>query len=131
MLTPLIAGEPSTVDVLEQTTPQYTAILRDNTGAAIPAASLVTLTLFLYVIKADGTIGYIRGSAGTPQNVLNANNVTVDANGLVTWALQVADTTLVDVLLFERHLALFTWTTAAQTGRHELVLTVKHLVQVS
>lgn len=131
MLTPLIPGEPSTADVLEKTTPRFTAILRDNTGTPIPAASLATLTLLLYVIKADGTYSYIRGSAGTGQNVLNTNNVTVDSNGNLAWAIQVADTTLVESVPFEAHIALWTWTTSTQTGRHELRLNVKNLVQVS
>lgn len=131
MLNPLVAGEPTTADVLEKTTPRYTAILRDAQGVAIPAASLVTLTLLFYVIKADGTYSYIRGSAGTGQNVLNANNVTVDSNGALVWSLQVADTTLVEDLIAERHLALWTWTTATITGRHECVFTVKNLLQVS
>lgn len=129
MLNPLVAGEPSTVDVLEKTTPRYTAVLRDDTGAAIPAASLVTLTLSLYVVKTDGTIGIV--NSRNAQNVLNANNVTVDANGNLVWSVQVADTTLVETLPFERHIALWTWTTATITGRHEVVLTVKNLLQVS
>ena len=129
MLNPLVAGEPSTVDVLEKTTPAYTATVRDDAGNALPAASLTTLTLFLYVIKADGTTQYIRGAAGAPQDILNANNVTVDANGLVTWSLQITDTTLVETLDFERHLAVFTWTwsAGAKTGRHQVVFVVKNL----
>lgn len=129
MLNPLVAGEPSLVDVLEKTTPRYTAVIQDDQGNPLPAASLTTLTLFLYVIKADGTTSYIRGAAGTPQDILNANNVTVDGNGNLVWSLQVADTTLVETLDFERHLALFTWTWAAgtRTGRHQLILVVKNL----
>ena len=112
MLSALIPNEPTTVDVLEKTTPKYTAVVRDNAGAAIPAASLTTLTLLLYVIKADGTYSYLRGSAGTGQNVLNTNNVTADANGNITWSIKVADTTLVEDVPFERHIALWGWTTA-------------------
>lgn len=132
MLNPLVAGEPSIVDVLEKTTPRYTATVKDDTGAALPAASLLTLTLLLYVEKADGTRAYIRGSALTGQNVLNANNVTVDINGLVTWSLQVADTTLNDSAIpFERHIALWQWTWAtSRAGKHELVLVVKNLTEV-
>lgn len=131
MLNPLIAGEPTTVDVLEQTTPKYTATITDDAGVALPAANLTTLTLSLYVIKSDGTIAYV--NTRTSQNVLNTNNVTVDTNGLLTWSVQVADTTLVEALSYERHIALFTWTwsSGAKTGRHELVLTVKHLQTVS
>lgn len=130
MLNPLVANEPSTVDVLEQTTPVYTATITDETGMPLPASSLSTLTLSLYVIRADGTITYINSRQS--QNVLNANNVTVDSNGLVTWAIQVADTTLIDALPFERHLALWSWTWPTnRAGKHELVLTVKHLGTVS
>mgnify|MGYP001563044346 CR=1 FL=1 len=59
MLTPIQAGEPSTVDCLEGETPRYTATLTDDLGVALPAASLTTLTLTLYVIKTDGTVGYV------------------------------------------------------------------------
>lgn len=130
MLTALIAGEPTTADVLDQTTPRYTARVEDNQGVAIPAASLLTLTLLLYVIKADGTYAYIRGSAGAGQNVLNTNNVTVDTDGRLVWAIQVADTTLVEDIPVERHIALWTWTWATGTGRHELHLAVRNLLQV-
>lgn len=131
MLNPLVAGEPSSVDVLEKTTPRYTAVLTSNQGTPIPAASLVTLTLLLYVTKADGTYTYLRGSAGTGQNVLNTNNVTVDSNGNLVWSIQAADTTLVEAVPFEKHLALWAWTTTTITGRHELELNVKNLIQVS
>jgi hypothetical protein len=131
VLNPLVAGEPTYADVLEKTTPRYTAVIKDNQGNAIPAASLVTLTLLLYVIKADGTTSYIRGAVGAPQNVLNANNVTVDSNGNLVWSIQVADTTLVEAVPFERHVALWTWTTATITGRHELILVVKNLTELS
>jgi hypothetical protein len=133
---PLIRSEPSTVDVLEKETPLYTATLTDDSGAILPAATLQTLTLLLYIEKADGTHSYIRGSAGVGQNVLNTNNVTIDSTGLLTWKIQVADTTLNDQTVpFERHVGLWTWTWtdaggSARRGSHELVLTVKNLSEV-
>lgn len=131
MLTPLQAGEPSQVDVLEEETPRYTATLKDDTGTALPAASLSTLTLLLYVIKADGTKSYIRGSAGSGQNVLNANNVTVSAQGAVVWSMQVADTTLAEDVPYEKHIALWEWTwPTSRAGRHELWVNVKALNEV-
>lgn len=131
MLNPLIAGEPTTVDVLEQTTPRYTAVITDQLGNPLPAASLTTLTLTLYVIKSDGTIAYV--NSRNNQNVLNANNVTVDSNGNLVWSLVVADTTLVEVLPVERHIALWTWTwsTGAGRGHHEVWFAVTHLGTVS
>jgi hypothetical protein len=131
MLSPLIAGEPTTADVLELTTPRYTAVIQDDEGQPLPAASLTSLTLTLYVIRTDGTIGII--NSRNAQNVLNASNVTVSAAGLLVWSIQTADTALQETLAFERHIALWTWTwlAGAKTGRHELVLTVKNLQQVS
>ena len=129
MLTPLQPGEPSTVDVLEGETPRYTATLKDDQGVPLPAASLTTLTLTLYVIKADGSVSYV--NSRNAQNVLNANNVTIDANGAIVWAMQVADTTLVEDLPFERHIALWEWTwPTSRAGKHELWVTVKALGEV-
>lgn len=131
MLTPLQPNEPSTVDVLEGETPRYTATLVDDTGAILPAATLTTMTLTLYVIRADGTTTYIRGSGLGGQNVLNANNVTITAQGLITWQLQVADTSLVDQIPFEVHRALWEWTWPTnRAGKHEVFFTVKALNEV-
>lgn len=129
MLTPLQPGEPSTVDVLEGETPRYTATVKDDTGAVLPAASLTTITLTLYVIKTDGTVGYV--NSRNAQNVLNANNVTISAAGILVWQMQVADTTLVEALPFERHIALWEWTwPTSRAGKHELFITVKALGEV-
>jgi hypothetical protein len=50
----------------------------------------------------------------------------------VTWSIQVLDTTLVEATLpFERHIALWQWTTATAAGKHESILVVKNLSQVS
>lgn len=122
-ITPLEFG------ILEQASGRYTAIITSNDGATpVPAASLLTLTLTLYVIKADGSIAYINGR--NAQNVLNANNVTVDASGNLIWSIQVADTTLVEDLPFERHIALWEWTAAGVAGKHEVVIVVQALDEV-
>lgn len=127
----LVPGEPTVVDVLEQTTPRYTAILTDDEGNSLPATSLTALTLSLYVIKADGTIAYV--NSRNAQNVLNTNDVSVGADGTLIWQMVAADLTLIESLPFERHIALFTWTWSAGTkkGRHEIVFTVKNLQEVS
>ena len=118
---------PLVFEAKEKTTGHYTGVLTDDDATVLPAASLVTLTLSLYAILTDGSLSYIRNA----QNVLNANNVTVDSNGNINWHWQVADTTLIEDLPFERHIALFTWTTSGSTGRHEFVLNVQNLVAVS
>lgn len=119
--------DPRTFDILEAVTGQYTATIVGNDGVTpLPLATLTTLVLSLYVVKADGTIAYVNGRNG--QNVLNANNVAVDANGFLTWTIQTADTTLVEALPFERHIAVFKWTWPAGTGKHEVVLVVQDLL---
>lgn len=129
MLTTL---DPQGFLIPEKSTGTYTAtVVANDQVTPLPAATLLTLTLFLYVIKADGTSTYLRGIAGTPQNVLNANNVVVDTAGLITWTIQPADTTLVEALDFERHIALWQWTWAGGAGKHEVVLVVKNLREIS
>jgi hypothetical protein len=120
--------DPTTFAIDEKETGRYTATIVGNDGVTpLPGATLSTLTLTLYVIKQDGTDQVIRNH----QNVLNANNVTVDAAGLLAWIIQVADTTLVEAVPFERHIALFEWTWPSGAGKHEVVLLVRNLRQVT
>lgn len=121
---------PREFDLLEQATGVYTATITGNDGVTpIPLASLLTLALTLYVLKSDGTQAIV--NSRDAQNVLNLNNVTVHAtSGLLTWSIQAADTTLIEAIPFERHIALFEWTTASVAGKHELILVVKNLNQV-
>jgi hypothetical protein len=119
--------DPLTFPIDEKETGQYTATIVGNDGVTpLPAASLLTLVLTLYVIKSDGTDSLIR----TVQNVLNLNNVTVSPAGLVTWLIQITDTTLVEDIPYERHIALWEWTWAAGAGKHEVVLLVRNLRRV-
>lgn len=121
--------DPQTFPIDEKETGLYTATVVGNDGVTpLPAASLLTLILTLYAIKQDGTDGIV--NARNAQNVLNANNVTVNAGGLVTWSIQVGDTTLVESIPYERHIALFEWTWAAGAGKHEVVLLVRNLRRV-
>ncbi len=121
---------PLTFDIAEKSTGSYTATLVGNDGVTpLPGATLSTLVLTLYAIKADGTDGVV--NSRNAQNVLNANNVTVSTGGLLTWAIQVGDTTLVEDLPFERHIALFEWTWPNGAGKHEAVLVVRNLHRVT
>jgi len=121
-------AEPLNFAINEKSTGLYTGTLVGNDGVTpLPGPTLSTLLLSLYVIKQDGTDHMIR----TAQNVLNANNVTVSAGGLVSWSIQVADTTLVEDIPFERHIALFEWTWPSGAGKHEIVLAVRNLRRVS
>ena len=108
----------------ERTTGQFTATLRDEANAVVPASLLTALTLSLF-LDDDPTIFINSRNA---QNVLNANGVTVDEDGLLTWTIAVLDNVLVNTALpFERHRAQFTWTFNSKIGRGEVVLVVRNL----
>lgn len=113
----------------EQTTGSFTAQITGNDGVTpLPLASISTLVLTLYAIKGDGTDQIINGR--NAQNILNTNNVVVTVGGALTWTIQIADTTLVEDLPFERHIALFEWTGAFGAGKQEIVLPIRNLRQV-
>jgi len=115
-------------DILEKTTRKVTCVVVDENDAAIPAASLSTLTLTLYSLHTLAVV-----NSRNAQNALNANNVTVDANGVLTWEIQSADNQILDATRdVEIHRALFEWTWAggAKAGKHEVDLHVKNLHKV-
>jgi hypothetical protein len=117
-------------DVLEQTTPEFTATLVGEDGVTpIPGSTLTTLTLTLYCEDADLTIVNSR----TAQNVLQANGVTVDEAGLLTWILSADDLAILhDSVPFERHIALFQWTWPTnKAGKFECVFAIRNLAKVS
>lgn len=110
----------------ERTTGTFTTTLRDNAGVAIPAASLATLTLTLY---RESDLSIINTRDG--QNVLNANNVTVDSAGLLTWSIQALDRVIGDdTLIQERHRALFEWTATGVAGKWEHQFIIDNLALV-
>lgn len=138
----LTVQAPLVVDLLEETSDVYWATIYDDEGTVLPGNVLNTLTLTLYVVKADGTIEYV--NSRNAQDVLNTNNVEAfaalqtRADGFtynLKWQIQQADTTLVEALPFERHLALFEWSWPKPAGgqgagKHEVVLNVKNLQEV-
>lgn len=99
-----------------------TAIVYDAGGTAKPRITALTLTL------KDASTGNTVNSRAD-QNVLNVNNVTVDAAGALTWLIQAGDTTHVaSDQPVEEHLAKFTFTyvdtdSSTKTGKfsHSLV----------
>ena len=118
-------AEPQTFDIDEQATGRYTAVVVGNDGLTpIPAADLLTLVLTVYVVLADGTESVLRGPQ---QDVLNANNVTVDGSGNLVWTVQAADTTVVEAIPFELHYCLFAWTAVGVSGKHLVILRVRNL----
>ena len=89
------------------TTGLFSGTLLDEAGAAIPLANINSLTLTLR----DAMTGNIINSRSS-QNVLNANNVTVNnTTGAVNWSIQVADTAPASTATaYREHVAEFTCT---------------------
>lgn len=126
---PLFAPDARVYDVLEQTTVRYRGDFVDEDDAVLPGTTLSTLVWSLYVVRPGGMLQFLR----IQQNILNANNGTVDVNGRLVLYLQPSDTTMIDSsLAFERHVALFEWTwPSGRAGKHEVVFNVQNLRTVS
>lgn len=103
--------------VPERATQKFTATVKDENGAAIPGASLTTLTLTLYETTTQQII-----NGRDAQNVLNANGVTVDSAGLLTWVMAPLDNQHLGLARPELHVALFEWTydSGNKRGQHEV-----------
>lgn len=94
----------------------FTGTLYDTAGVAIPLANISSLTLTLTNARTGAVV-----NSRNAQNVLNANNVTVNATtGAMSWLIQAADTTMVDgSFSTEDHIAKFVWTyETSKVGMH-------------
>lgn len=104
-----LAHDP--IEINQGETPKITGQLVDHSGAALTLAQLGTLTLTLYAY--DLGIKGILNNRRT-QDVLNANNVTVDANGAFTWQLAQDDSGIANPNMATRerevHIARFDFT---------------------
>ena len=106
-----------------ESTHLFKGTITDETSTPIPGSSLTTLTLTLY----DRRTGQILAGRDD-QNILNANGVTVDAQGKLQWTMSAADSPHVagDGSV-ETHVALFRWTFASGTkaGHSEVYFQVR------
>lgn len=103
------------------------AILTDETGTPIPAASLTAFTVTVYDV-ATGTV------LVAPRNVLNAGGGTVGTDGRWTIRLDAADNALLNqARRTETHRVYleWTWSGGARKGRQEFDLTIDNLQKVS
>ena len=117
--------------IKEKTTRTYEATLKDELGAVIPAASITTLLLTLYSLNSP-TLAIV--NARNQQSLLNANNGTVDANGLFKWEMQILDNQVLDsTLTTEIHRGLFevTWAAGTKAHKHEVDFHVQNLNKVT
>lgn len=112
----------------------------DTNGDEVPAASLTGATLTLYDAEfgslGSPASGIINGRLA--QNVLNANDVTIDSDGHFEWSVQSADNGKPDGLTEKqeamlncrqiwRHRAMFLFTWAGGEFRFEVELEVVNL----
>lgn len=114
----------------ERSSYQFRAELKDENKAAIPVASLESLTLTLTDERTNVVI-----NSRASQNVLNANNVTVDANGVLIWSLQPEDNAIINTRLqmgeVESHFAVFKWKLLnGKQGVHSLYIRVSRVETV-
>jgi hypothetical protein len=118
--------------VSESCSAQYTALVQDETGAGIPAASINTLTLTLYAqpleLASPGTTAAIINSR-SKQDILNTNGCTSSSSGALVMTFSPADNVIVGSGQVERHVALFEYTYAATTkaGKEEVLIDVINL----
>ena len=132
--TRLVDGNGNELIVPEKRTQLLTGTLLDETGAPIPSAALVSLTLTLYAPEVAAQ-PIINGVTGT--NVLNdgVRGVVHATNGTVTLTLLPADGAIQDPSKeLELHRALVLWTYGAggaKAGGHELEWLVRNLNKVT
>ena len=112
-------------EVPEGSSALLTCIIRDELGVAVPVGSISTLKATLYdLLDATAII-----NSRDHQNVKNANDGTVDANG--NFALQLRDVdnpVLHPTERFEWHVLLVEWTWGTGRGsRKELRFKVRNL----
>lgn len=112
----------------EKTTRRFTFTVRDADGAAVPAASMSSLTLDLYNRDPARTV------IAAARNILNANGGTVDSSGAGVLELSAADNAIVRPgVREETHVALLSWSYSggSKLGKGEIVFRVANLDKVS
>lgn len=119
--------------IAEQSSARISGVLQDEDGNGIPSGQLTSLILTLYV---EGEPSSIINNRNT-QDVLNANGVTVDELGNLSWQMSPADNEIVDSggtsPESEYHVALFEWAWGggAKKGRHKIIVQVANFDHVS
>ena len=111
----------------EATTGRYAATMYDETGAVIDGTALTTLTLTLYDKRTNSIV-----NSRNAQSVKNANGVSVDSAGTLTWTIAKEDTVVVGTSQVERHVAVFigTWDTGTKKFTNEVEFDVINLKRV-
>lgn len=114
--------------VKERETGIETFTLKDENGAVVPGSALDAATLTLSVVPTGAIV-----NSRNAQNVLNANNVTISEQGVVTWTMQAADVAILDdTRRIEVHRALFVFTwNGTRTLPYELDYEIDNLSKLT
>ena len=110
-------------EVNEATSSRYTATIRNEAGAPVPAANLTSLTL---TITDAGTGEVINGWSA--KNILNTNGATVSVGGVLVWTGVPADHPILGSapVLHEDHLAVVEGKWTGGGCVHFFTIRVKH-----
>lgn len=119
-------------EIDEGTTRVYSSVLKDENNVALTGLPFTGVRLSYYNRLTEAII-----NNRSNQNALNANNVTIDAAGLLIWKLQEADVILTDgatVPAIVRCRAEFVveWNDSTGTPRqtsHEIEIPIRRLVK--
>lgn len=119
-------------EVYEKESRFYDLDFFDQNGTKVPLVSMAALKLSLF-LKDAASLTTINSRA--QQNVLNANDVTVQTAGDIQWAIQPADTTMQDANCeSEIHVAVFeltTTSTPALVRRKEVYLIIDNVEAIT
>lgn len=108
---------PALGPISEKSTFRYSGVLADADGNPVPLSAMESLTLTWYEQTTGDAI-----NGRSHQNVLNANNVTMDEDGNIIWFAQAADTLCVTTLQTEIHVAEFyaVWNTGSLSWQDQI-----------
>ncbi len=119
-------------NAVEQQSGIYAATLRDDFNVPVSYQALTSLQLTVYDVLSGAIVG-----GRQAQNVLNVNQVTMDANGVITWNWLPVDMTILNPNRFlEDHIAVFEakWINGAGLPRqanHEVLFRVGRIPQLA
>jgi hypothetical protein len=102
--------------IKERTTGTVSFTLKNEADVAISLSAILTAAVTMKDVASDTVV-----NGWDERDILNANGVTIDANGTVTWPLEQLDTALVvptSTNEIRRVLVDFTYTAGALTKRH-------------
>lgn len=112
----------------ESQSAQYSGILKDELGDPVPSTEIQTLTLTFYDYATGDII-----NGRDHQDALNANDVTMDDYGVVTWVITPEDTGFILPSTSAKRIALFeaTWAGGSRFFSWEVMFIIQDVKKLS